>query len=384
MKYELATSSWDAAELSAIQRVMESGIYTMGRCVREFEEAFAEYLGSKHCVMVNSGSSANLLMVAALFYRKDRPLKRGDEVIVPAVSWSTTYYPLYQYGLHIKFVDVNRETLNIDLDALKAAITPRTRLIFAVNLLGNANDYDAISSMIAGRDIILIEDNCESLGGEWRGRKLGTFGLAGSFSMFFSHHISTMEGGMISTNDDEIFHILLSMRSHGWTRHLPMDNRVCKKSSNPFEESFRFVLPGYNLRPSEIAGAVGLQQLKKLSGFISARRRNAEKFLHIFGSDTRFSVQKEVGKSSWFGFSLLIRDPKILRSEVVARLAAADIDTRPIVAGNFARKEVVKWFDCEIPTSLPGADYVDTHGFFVGNHHFDISDRIEYLREILQ
>ena len=286
MKYELATSSWDAAELSAIQRVMESGIYTMGRCVREFEEAFAEYLGSKHCVMVNSGSSANLLMVAALFYRKDRPLKRGDEVIVPAVSWSTTYYPLYQYGLHIKFVDVNRETLNIDLDALKAAITPRTRLIFAVNLLGNANDYDAISSMIAGRDIILIEDNCESLGGEWRGRKLGTFGLAGSFSMFFSHHISTMEGGMISTNDDEIFHILLSMRSHGWTRHLPMDNRVCKKSSNPFEESFRFVLPGYNLRPSEIAGAVGLQQLKKLSGFISARRRNAEKFLHIFGSDT--------------------------------------------------------------------------------------------------
>lgn len=384
MKYELAASSWDESELSAIRSVMDSGIYTMGRRVKEFEEAFARYLGSRHCVMVNSGSSANLLMVAALFYRKERPLKRGDEVIVPAVSWSTTYYPLYQYGLHIKFVDIDRETLNIDLDALKAAITPRTRLIFAVNLLGNANDYDAIRGMIEGRDIALIEDSCESLGGEWGGRKLGTFGLAGSFSTFFSHHISTMEGGIVSTDDDEIYHILLSMRSHGWTRHLPMDNLVCKKSQNPFDESFRFVLPGYNVRPSEIAGAVGTQQLAKLPGFVSARRRNAERFIQLFGSDPRFSVQKEVGTSSWFGFSLLIRDPSISRSEVVSRLSAADIDTRPIVAGNFARKEVVKWFDCEIPPSLPGADYVDSHGFFVGNHHFDICDRLEYLRDVLK
>ncbi len=204
MRYELATSSWDDAELSAIQRVMDSGLYTMGEHVAEYEAQFARYLGTRHCVMVNSGSSANLLMIASLFYRKERPFQQGDEVIVPAVSWATTYYPLYQYGLHIKFVDIDRATLNFDLDALAAAITQKTRAVLAVNLLGNANDFDAIGDIIAGHDITLLEDNCESLGGEWNGRKLGTFGLAGTFSTFFSHHMSTMEGGVIATDDDEL------------------------------------------------------------------------------------------------------------------------------------------------------------------------------------
>ena len=384
MRYELASSSWDEKEIAAMQGVVASDHYTMGDRVMEFEASFARYLGVSHCVMVNSGSSANLLMVAALFYRKNEPLKRGDEVIVPAVSWATTYYPLYQYGLHIKFVDIDRETLNFDLNALSAAITPRTRMIFAVNLLGNANDYDAIDRLRAGRDIILLEDNCESLGGEWKGRKLGSIGLAGSFSTYYSHHMSTVEGGVIATNDEELYHILLSLRSHGWTRHLPQNNRVCRKSTDWFDESFRFVLPGYNVRPTELAGAVGVEQLKKLPGFIEARRKNAECFLQLFGSDPRFTVQHELGRSSWFGFSLLIRDHALSRKEIIARLSGAGIDTRPIVAGNFARKEVVKWFDCEVPDSLPNADYVDARGFFVGNHQFDIRDRLEYLHDVLK
>ena len=383
MRYELAADTWDAAEVAAIQRVVDSGRYTMGDRVREFEEAFAKYVGAKHCVMVNSGSSANLLMVAALFYRKERPLRRGDEVVVPAVSWPTTYYPLYQYGLKIKFVDIDRETLNFDIDALEEAITANTRLVFAVNLLGNSNDYDAIRNMIAGRDIELIEDNCESLGGEWEGRKLGTLGLAGSFSTYFSHHMSTIEGGVVATDDDELYHILLSTRSHGWTRHLPEDNLLCRKSQDPFEESFRFVLPGYNVRPTEIAGAIGLEQLKKLPGFIEARRRNAQTFLSLFGNDPRWAVQKEMGRSSWFGFALLAKDPSIDRKDVIARLAEAGIDSRPIVAGNFARKEVVKWFDCEVPPDLPNADYVDAHGFFVGNHPYDLTGWLERLHGIL-
>ena len=384
MKYELASSSWDDQEIRAIQDVMATGRYTMGDRVADFEQAFARYLGRRYCVMVNSGSSANLLMVAALFYRQKDPLRRGDEVIVPAVSWATTYYPLSQYGLHIKFVDIDRETLNFDQEALAAAITPGTRMVFAVNLLGNANDFDAIERLRAAHDFILLEDNCESLGGEWKGRQLGTLGLAGSFSFYFSHHMSTIEGGAIATDDEELYHILLSIRSHGWTRHLPQENRVCRKSSDPFEESFRFVLPGYNVRPTEIAGNVGLEQLRKLPDFIAHRRRNAEVFLRLFGSDPRFIVQKELGKSSWFGFSLIIRDPAIARRDVIDRLTAANIDTRPIVAGNFARKEVVKWFDCEMPASLPNADYVDQHGFFVGNHQFDIEDRLEYLAEVLR
>lgn len=384
MRYELASSSWDEAELDAIRAVMATGNYTMGDRVREYEESFATYLGSRRCVMVNSGSSANLLMVAALFFRKERPLRRGDEVIVPAVSWATTYSPLQQYGLHIRFVDVDRETLNFDLSALEAAITPKTRMILAVNLLGNSNDYGAIVRMIDGRDIVLLEDNCESLGGKWDGRMLGTIGLMGSFSTFFSHHMSTMEGGMVATDDEELYHILLSIRSHGWTRHLPKENSVCEKGDDPFDESFRFVLPGYNVRPVEMMGAIGLMQLKKLPGFIAMRRRNAEYFLSRFWGDPRFVLQRELGTSSWFGFSFLIRDEALSRRTVVDRLRAAQIDTRPIVAGNFARKEVVKWFDCEIPESLPNADFIDRKGFFVGNHQFDIRDRIDYLKEVLE
>ena len=383
MRYGLAYSSWDDAELAAIRRVMDSGNYTMGRQVAAFEAAFARYLGARHCVMVNSGSSANLLMVAALFFRRERPFARGDEVVVPAVSWPTTYYPLQQYGLRIRFVDIDRETLNFDLDALAAAITPRTRLVFAVNLLGNANDYDAIGRLLRGRDILLLEDNCEALGGEWGGRKLGTFGLAGSFSTFFSHHMSTMEGGVVATDDDEMHQLLLSLRSHGWTRHLPQENLLCRKSDDPFEESFRFILPGYNVRPTEMSGAVGLEQLKKLPAFIEARRRNAAHFLGLFRDDSRFIVQRELGRSSWFGFSLLVRDPSLDRKAIVRRLAEAQIDTRPIVAGNFARKEVVRWLDCEIPAALPNADFVDARGFFVGNHQFDIRAQLDYLRNVL-
>lgn len=185
MKYELASSSWDNKEIEAIQDVIRRDCYTMGKSVHQFEEDFARYTNHKYCVMVNSGSSANLLAIAAMFYKKDNPLKRGDEVIVPAVSWATTYYPLYQYGLHLKFVDVNLETLNMDTDALAEAITDKTRLIFAVNLLGNPNEFAAIQEIIKGKNITLLEDNCESLGGVYDGKPLGSIGLIGTYSTFF-------------------------------------------------------------------------------------------------------------------------------------------------------------------------------------------------------
>lgn len=383
MKYELATCTWGDEELAAIREVVESGNFTMGGKVAEFERRFADYLGARHCVMVNSGSSANLLMTAALFFRKERRLERGDEVLVPAVSWATTYTPLAQYGLRLRFVDIDLNTLNFDLNALERALSPRTRAVLAVNLLGNSNDYGRISQMLAGRGIDLLEDNCESLGGEWEGRKLGTIGVMGTFSCYFSHHISTMEGGVVATDDDELYHILLSLRSHGWTRHLPDDNLVCAKGSDPFEESFRFVLPGYNVRPVEMSGAVGIRQLEKLPHFVETRRRNADRFLARFGGDPRFIVQRELGRSSWFGFSLVLRDESADRGKIVAKLRDAGIETRPVVAGNFARKEVVKWFDCEVPAELPNADIVDARGFFVGNNPEDLSPQIDYLKEVL-
>ena len=278
-KYKLASNTWNDLELKAIQKVIDSGNFTMGDYVRKFEAEFAKLIGSKYAIMVNSGSSANLLMVAALFFTRKPKLIKGDEVIVPAVSWSTTYTPLQQYGLKLRFVDIDLNTLNIDLNMLEKSITKKTKMIFLVNLLGNPNDFNSVNEIIKDKDIIIIEDNCESLGASYNGQFTGTFGLMGSFSSFFSHHICTMEGGLVATNDKELYHIMLSLRAHGWTRDLPNNNCVNdNKSKNQFEESFNFVLPGYNLRPLEIEAAVGLEQLKKLPSLVKEHGFKAPDF----------------------------------------------------------------------------------------------------------
>lgn len=385
-KFPLATSSWGQEEIDAMQRVIASGMFTMGANVQAFEQAFAQYVGSRHCVMVNSGSSANLLMVAALFYTKNPALrlKRGDEVIVPAVSWSTTYYPLYQYGLKIRFVDIDLHTLNYDLNQLEQAVTANTRAIMAVNLLGNPNDFARIKQIIGQRNIILLEDNCESLGASFQGKQAGTFGVMGSFSTFFSHHISTMEGGAVVTEDEELYQILLSLRAHGWTRNLPKKNWVCSdKSDDPFEESFRFVLPGYNVRPLELEGAIGVEQVKKLPAMIAERQKNGRDFQAAMSSHPDILIQQEIGQSSWFGFSLVIRPgAKVTRPELVKKLTTVGFECRPIVAGNFAKNEVVKYFDSETPFPLTNAEHVDSHGLFVGNHHYPIAEAFLALQKI--
>ncbi|WP_018633990.1 DegT/DnrJ/EryC1/StrS family aminotransferase [Neomegalonema perideroedes] len=385
-RFPLATSSWDEAEYQALQNVIASDRFTMGAHVEEFERRFAEHFGARHAIMVNSGSSANLIMVAALFFTQNPALKlnRGDEIIVPAVSWSTTYYPLCQYGLRVKFVDVDAGTLNYDLSALAEAVTSKTRAIMIVNLLGNPNDFDAIEKIVAGREILLLEDNCESMGATYKGRQTGTFGLMGSYSSFFSHHISTMEGGLVVTDDEELHHIMLALRAHGWTRNLPKVNRVTGvKSDDPFEESFRFVLPGYNLRPLEMSGALGIEQLKKVPALIAGRRANAALFQEKLSDHPLFSIQKEIGESSWFGFSLLLRPSSgLTRKEMVARLTEAGFECRPIVAGNFAKNEVLKYFDHEIHGNLSNASYIDANGLFVGNHHYPIPEAVEALERI--
>ena len=385
-RFPLATSSWGPEEHAALQAVIASGQFTMGDKVAQFERDFARYTGSRFCVMVNSGSSANLLMVAALFYTRQPLLKlqRGDEVLVPAVSWSTTYAPLHQHGLRLKFVDIDLQTLNFDLEQLRSAITPRTRAIMAVNLLGNPNNFDAIKALIAGRDIVLLEDNCESMGATLGGRQAGTFGVMGSFSAFFSHHISTMEGGLVVTDDEELFHIMLSLRAHGWTRNLPQHNLVCgTKSEDAFEESFRFVLPGYNLRPLEMSGALGIEQTKRLPFLIQSRRENGRALQEAMSGHPALMIQQEIGNSSWFGFSLIIRPGAGgLRRDLVADLQRSGFECRPIVAGNFAKNPVVQYFDHEIHGELPNAQHLDRHGLFVGNHHYPIPEAIDALARV--
>jgi len=386
IKFPLATTSWGKEEIDAMQRVIASGMFTMGDHVRRFEQGFAAYVGSKYCVMVNSGSSANLLMIATLFYTKnpDLKLKRGDEVIVPAVSWSTTYYPLYQYGLKIKFVDIDLYTLNYDLAQLEEAVTANTRAIMAVNLLGNSNDFTRIQQIVGNKNIVLLEDNCESMGATFQNKQTGTFGVMGSFSSFFSHHMSTMEGGMVVTDDEEAYQIMLSLRAHGWTRNLPKRNLVCgEKSDDPFDESFRFVLPGYNLRPLELEGATGLEQLKRLPKMIEERRKNGKAFQSAMRNHQDIIIQQEVGNSSWFGFSLVIRpESRLTRKILVQKLSDFGFECRPIVAGNFAKNEVVKYFDHEIHGDLAIANHIDQHGLFIGNHHYSMDEAFEALSKL--
>ena len=278
MKYPLASLSWDDKEISAGMEVLKSGYYTMGPLVSEFEECFSSFIGSKYAVFCNSGSSANLLAIAACLYNPEIDLNIGDEVLVPAVSWSTTYAPLYQMGLKVKFIDVNLSTFNIDVKSISDNISPQTKAIFAVNLLGNCCEYDILEDICNKNKLILLEDNCESLGAELNGKNAGNFGLIGTHSTFFSHHIATMEGGVCVTDDELTYEILKSARAHGWTRNVTNPDLFYKyfpKPKSTLEEKFHFVMPGFNLRPTEMQAALGISQMKKLPLFIKSRRENA-------------------------------------------------------------------------------------------------------------
>ena len=381
MFYELAASTWGPEEIAAIERVVAEGRFTMGPKVAAFEQAFAEYHNSRYAVMVNSGSSANLIATAALFYKKERPLQRGDEVIVPAISWATTYHPLQQYGLNLKILDVELDTLNMDVSRLAEAIGPRTRAIMGVSILGNPAALGVMRRFADERGLYFIEDNCESMDAELEDRKAGTFGHISTFSSFFSHHISTMEGGMILTDDRELYELATSLRAHGWVRDLPADSTLYQKRDDDFYEAYRFILPGYNVRPIELSGAIGIEQLKKLPAMTRARRKNWAYFQRLFGSDNRLVIQRENGKSSTFSFTMMPSPSlDIGREPILEALKAADIGFRIITGGCITRHDVIKHYTYETVGNLPNANYAHDRGFFVGNHPFDLTPQIERLR----
>ncbi|MCB5279479.1 MAG: DegT/DnrJ/EryC1/StrS family aminotransferase [Candidatus Cloacimonetes bacterium] len=382
MRYMLCDDPWDGEEIQAIERVIESGMYTMGENVAEFEKLFAAKYGAEHAVMVSSGSTANLLVIAALVY--SGRLARGSEVIVPAVSWSTTFAPLEQYGMKLVFVDIDPDTLNISIEHLKRAISEKTRMVFAVNLLGNPNEFNELVSICTEKGILLIEDNCESLGARYNNRFLGTIGLMGTFSTFYSHHMCTMEGGVVVTDDREMYEYMLAIRAHGWTRNLPAGSTIYQKKENPFYESFNFIVPGYNLRPIEMEGAIGIAQLKKIDTMIANRRSNAEYFLERMRRYPEIRTQKEIGESSWFGFSMVLTGSLATKRDLlVEHLRKADIECRPIVAGNFTRNPVIKYMDYEIPEELKHADDIHDHGFFIGNHSKSNNAEVDYFLSVL-
>lgn len=384
MQFALAYSTFGDEEKKVMHEVIESDMFTMGKHVKEFEDAFASYFGKKYAVMVNSGSSANLIGVAALFHRAENALQAGDEVIVPCISWATTYYPLQQYGLKLKFVDVELSTLNYDLDKLKDAVSDKTKMIVTVSVLGNPCYFDEIKALCDSKGIILFDDNCESMGAKINGNFTGTRGLVNTFSTFFSHHISTMEGGLVVTDDYEIYCLSRSLRNHGWTRDQDADSQIYDRNEDDFYEAYRFILPGYNVRPGELQGALGKVQLSKLDTFLKIRRENAAHFKALFSEDERFITQTETGESSWFCFTM-IPNPEVgmKREMVLEKLKKADIGYRIITGGCFLKHDVIKYFDYEVH-SRENADFVHENGFFVGNAPHDLRKELDLLYKTLK
>lgn len=383
--YKLASTTWGKEELQIATDLLSSNNLTMGKHVLDFEQKFAEYIGTKYAVMFNSGSSANLAILTSLRYMKDSRISEGDNIIVPAVSWSTTYFPITQNGLVLNFVDVDIGSLNLDVTKIENAINSKTRAIFVVNLLGNPSHLIELQRIAQKHDLILLEDNCESLGASINGKMTGSFSFASSHSFFFSHHICTMEGGMVNTNSKELMETLISIRAHGWTRGLAENNSIFPKSDDTWENLYKFVLPGYNLRPTELSGAIGLEQLKKLPSFLKMREKNARHFCSLFGELKNFRIQSITEKSSWFGFSIILKnDLQGSRKALIEYLSKNGIETRPIVAGNFTLNPVMKHLQHLPLPPLPAATTIHDDGFFIGNHHFDVSKDISRVYSLLR
>jgi CDP-6-deoxy-D-xylo-4-hexulose-3-dehydrase len=380
MIYPLASSTWGKEEPEAIQRVIDSDMYTMGKRVKQFEEEFAKMFGSEYAVMVNSGSSANLLMLSLLKWK----YKFEGDIIVPAVGWATTYFPVTQNGFKLNFVDIDPYTFNIDIKKVEQAITPDTCAIMPVNLLGNSCDYSYLIPLCRKHNLILIEDNCESMGAKYHDKYTGTIGLAGSFSFFFSHHIQTMEGGMVLTDSKDDADYMRSMRAHGWVRDLPNDSLLYKKTGNAFNDNFMFATPGYNLRPLEMSGAIGLEQLKKWDQIMEVRLKNKEHFFSLFDNKPWCRLQREVGKSSWFSFGVVL-DGELdgRRSEVIEALTKAGVQTRPLASRNFLVQPVIRDLDFIRHQSYHGADDIHNNGFFVGNGSQDLKVGISKMYEVM-
>jgi len=383
MEYKLASNTWDDKEISAIHRVVDSGRFTMGEEVKKFEEQFASFMGSKHAVMTNSGSSANLITIAALALNPK--YKNSGNIIVPAVSWSTTYFPVHQWGYTLRFVDIDKDTFNLDVDKVMDAIDDETAAIFTVNLLGNSCELQELKQICQDRNIVLLEDNCESLGASENGSFCGSVGEMGTFSFFFSHHMQTMEGGMVLTNDSETYEYLKSLRAHGWIRDMSDSSNLYEKTGDAFEDSFRFVLPGYCVRPLEMSGAIGQEQLKKWPSMMEGRRKNAAIAKEAFEDIDEIRLQKETGISSWFGFGLVLQGRLAgRRKEIIQILSDNGVETRPIVAGNFMRNPVIDRLNWDSIGSFEVADDLHFNGFFIGNDSIDLEENIKSVAEIIR
>lgn len=346
---------------------------TMGRKVERFERMFAEYVGVRHAVMVNSGSSANLLALSVLVNpQAPKALQPGDEVITPAVTWATTVFPIINVGLMPVLVDVDADTFDISPSAVEAAITPRTRAIMLVHLLGKPCDMDAIMDIARRHNLLVIEDSCEAHGAEYGGRRVGSFGALSTFSFYFSHHITTIEGGIVLTDDADLARLARAMRVFGWVRG-EQDQETLHREYPEIDPRFLFTNVGYNLRPTELQAAFGIRQLPRLDAYIETRRENARYWREALQPVERYlhaQDEREGERHAWFAFPISVaEDAPFQREDLVRFLEARNVETRSIMAGNIAEQPVMRWYPHRVAGDLPNARRIHRNSFLIPNHH---------------
>ena len=289
-----------------------------------------------------------------------------------------------QNGFKLNFVDVDPQTYNIDTTKIEQAITPNTCAILAINLLGNPCDFDALYKIADKHNLFVIEDNCESMGAKYHDSYTGTIGIAGSFSFFFSHHIQTMEGGMVLCKNKDDADYMRSLRAHGWVRDLPADSHLYKKTGDAFNDNFIFATPGYNVRPLEMSGAIGSVQLKKWPAIMKTRIENAQRFVELFGNKSWCRIQRIIGESSWFTFGMVLDgELKGRRPEIIKALDQAGIQNRPLASRNFLKQPVMRDLDFIDNNNYTAADDIHDNGFFVGNGSVPITNEIDKLYEVI-
>ncbi len=382
MKYQLLENAFSKQDINEGIKVLKSKKITMGKKTEKFEKYFAKKLGIKYALMVNSGSSANLLALSILVNPMyPRKLKKNDEVLIPAICWSTSLWPIVQNGLKPVFVDVDKDTLNISISDLEKKITKKTRAIMCVHVLGISSNMKKIKEICKKNKIIVVEDTCESLGSKYENINLGTYGDFGTYSFYYSHQITSGEGGMIVCKNELDYNILKSLRSHGWSRNTIFHKKF-KNRYKDLDENFLFINSGYNLRPTEIQAAIGHNQFKRINYFKKIRTANRNKIIDYLKKlkdwDNQFEFIQNPNSinPSWFGLPILLNKKFIKKKKKFLNfLKKIGIENRPIISGNFMNQPSSNLYKLKKKIKLTNADEIEKRGFFIGLHTKKISNQ---------
>ena len=372
----------DTIDINDINKLIEwlktNPKLTKGELTIEFEKQWSKWLGVKYSVFVNSGSSANLAAIYSLILSGKL---KNNKIIVPAVSWVTTVTPAIQLGLTPIMCDCDINNLGLDINHLKQLIKEETpSAIILVHVLGFPNHMNEIIELCKVNDILLIEDTCESIGSKYNNKHLGTFGNLSTFSFYFGHHMSTIEGGMISTDDEELYHILLSIRSHGWDRDLPKSKQKelrQKYNINDFKSLYTFYYPGFNLRATDLQAFIGIQQMEKLSNIIESRNKNYLTYTN--GIRNSFWSISPPNDSYISNFSYPIISKNI--DKLVLSLKENEIECRPLICGSI--NEHPFWYERYGKQNLPNSKLIHEFGIYIPNNHQMTNEEIKKVIEIV-